>query len=207
MPAPDTVVFDIGRVLIEWDPRHVYRQLFPGDEAGMEWFLREVCSDAWNAEQDFGRSWDDGIAEATQRHPRWESHIRCYRTRWHEMVPGTIEPTVALLQALAARSVPLYAITNFAADTFAEVVEHFRFFSLFKGVVVSGIERIIKPDPRIYQLLASRYGLMPEQCLFVDDKQQNVLSARAVGMQAHHFATPEGLHDDLVDLGLLAARP
>jgi 2-haloacid dehalogenase len=198
-----TVVFDIGQVLIAWDPRHLYRKIFDGDETHLEWFLSEVCHSSWNLEQDRGRSWNDAIAEATARHPRHAEAIRAYRERWHEMVPGAIEESVDLLHALAVRDVPLYAITNFAADTFAEVTQRFPFFALFRGIVVSGQDRLLKPDPRIYHLLAERYALDLADCLFIDDTHANVEGARAVGMQGHRFTSPEALKADLTARGLL----
>jgi 2-haloacid dehalogenase len=197
-----TVVFDVGKVLIEWDPRHLYRKLF-ADEARMEWFLREVCPPAWNLEQDRGRPWAEAIAEATARHPSYAPQIAAYRARWHEMVPGAIDGTVALLEALRARGVKLFAITNFATDTFAEAQARFPFLADFDGIVVSGAEGLIKPDPAIFRLLAERHGLAVEECLFVDDVPANVEGARAVGMRAHHFVAPEALRAELEALGLL----
>jgi 2-haloacid dehalogenase len=206
MSPPTIVVFDIGHVLIEWDPRHLYRKLFAGDDARVEWFLREVCPPAWNYEQDRGRPWADAVAEAAARHPTMAAEIAAYRDRWHEMVPGEIAGSVALLRALAARGVPLYAITNFAADTFAEVVERFPFFSLFRGIVVSGTERVVKPGAEIFRLLASRYGLALEDCLFIDDVPANVAGAQAVGMHGHHFTAPEALAAALMGYGLLPTK-
>jgi 2-haloacid dehalogenase len=190
-------------VLIEWDPRHLYRHIFAGDEARVDWFLREVCPPAWNAEQDRGRQWAEAIAEASARHPALAAEIALYRARWHEMVPGAILPSVALLRELSARGMPLYAITNFAADTFAEVVARFDFFALFDGIIVSAHERVLKPSPAIFRLLVDRYGLALEDCLFIDDTAENVAGARAVGMHAHHFASAAGLRDALAGYRLL----
>lgn len=142
------VVFDLGMVLIEWDPRHLYRKVF-SDEAKMEWFLAEVCSPAWNLEQDRGRTWDDAIAEAIGRHPEWGKEIRLYRSRWMEMVPGAIAGSVDILEQLHARGTQLYAITNWNGETFWETRERFPFLSLFKDIVVSGDENLLKPEPAI----------------------------------------------------------
>jgi 2-haloacid dehalogenase len=202
-PPPTVAVFDVGRVLIEWDPRHLYRRVFAGDEARVDWFLAEVCPPAWNAAQDAGRSWAEAIAEATARHPRMAKEIGLYRSRWQEMVPGEIADSVALLRALAARNVPLFAITNFAADTFAEVTARFAFFAMFRGIVVSAQERVTKPAPEIFLRFARRYGLAPEACLFIDDMPANVAGASAVGMHAHHFVSPAALRADLQRHGLL----
>jgi 2-haloacid dehalogenase len=204
---PTTAVFDIGLVLLEWDPRHLYRKLFSGDEARVEWFLREVCPPAWNLEQDRGRSWAEAVAEASARHPTVAAEITAYRERWHEMVPGPIAGSVALLEALAARGVPLFAITNFAADTFSEAQARFPFFSHFRGIVVSGTEGVVKPSADIFHLLANRYGLALADCLFIDDSLPNVQGARAVGMHAHHFTAPATLEAELIRHGLLPADP
>ena len=204
MTPPSVVVFDVGHVLIQWDPRHLYRKLFAGDEARVEWFLREVCTAEWNREQDRGRTWEDAVAEATARHPQVAPEIAAYRARWHEMVPGEIPESVALLRALSARGVPLFAITNFAADTFAEITVRFDFFALFQGIVVYGTERMLKPSPEIYHLLAHRHGLALRECLFIDDMEANVAGARAVGMHAHQFTSPASLRADLRGHGLLA---
>jgi phosphoglycolate phosphatase-like HAD superfamily hydrolase len=143
MPGIDTIVFDIGNVLIEWDPRHLYRRLIP-EAAEMERFLAEVCTGDWNLEQDRGRPWEEAAAERIALFPRHEALIRAFRARWHEMIPGEVPGTMALLEALRARGVPLYAITNFAADTFAEAAKRFpvlRPGGAFRDVVVSGTER------------------------------------------------------------------
>jgi 2-haloacid dehalogenase len=200
---PKIVVFDIGQVLIEWDPRHLYRDLFDGYEDLMEDFLDNVCSPAWNQEQDRGRSWADAVAQLTAEHPDCAELIRSYDELWEQMVPGPIPGTPEILAELKARGVPVYAITNFSADKFALSQKRFDFLNGFDGIVVSGIEKVIKPDPKIYQILLDRYGLDAADCLFIDDNPDNVESARAVGMTAHHFAGAEALRRDLEGFGLL----
>jgi 2-haloacid dehalogenase len=196
------VVFDLGKVLIEWDPRHLYRKVF-ADEARMEWFLAEVCHSAWNTEQDRGRSFDAGVEEAVARHPDWAAEIALYRDRWMEMVPHAIAGSVAILEELHARQVPLYAITNWNGDTFRATRARFDFLTLFRDIVVSGDERLLKPQPEIFTLLARRNGLRLADCLFVDDRFRNVQGAEAVGMTGHHFTTPEALRVALTQAGLL----
>jgi 2-haloacid dehalogenase len=196
------VVFDLGMVLIEWDPRHLYRKVF-ADEAKMEWFLAEVCSPAWNLEQDKGRIWDDAIAEAIGRHPSWEHEIRLYRSRWMEMVPGAIAGSVDILEQLHARGTQLYAITNWNGETFWETRERFPFPSLFRDIVVSGDENLLKPEPAIFHLLARRNGIDLGHSIFIDDSEKNVRGAEAVGMKGHHFASPEDLRSALQTHGLL----
>jgi 2-haloacid dehalogenase len=201
--AIDTVVFDIGNVLIRWDPELLYRKLIP-DEAERRRFLAEVCSHDWNLEQDRGRSWEEAIAERTALFPHHEALIGAYSERWHEMVPGEVPGTVALLEALRGRGVPLYAITNFSVEKFAEAQARFPFLRGFRDVVVSGAERLLKPDPAIYRVLLDRNGLHAARCLFIDDSEKNVGGAEAVGMRAHHFRDAPGLAAELRGLGLLA---
>lgn len=196
------VVFDLGMVLIEWDPRHLYRKVF-ADEARMEWFLAEVCSPAWNLEQDKGRTWNEAVAEAIARQPAWEHEIRLYRSRWGEMVPGAIAGSVGVLGELNARGVPLYAITNWNGETFRETRERFPFLSLFRDIVVSGDEKLLKPEPAIFRLLAKRSGIELRQSIFIDDSLKNVKGAEAVGMKGHHFTSPEALRLALAAHGLL----
>lgn len=198
----DTVVFDIGNVLIAWDPRHLYRKLF-AEETEMDRFLAEVCTAGWNLEQDRGRGWDEAIAERVALFPQHEALIRAYSERWHEMVPGEVPGTVALLEALRAQGVALHAITNFSAAKFAEAQARFPFLRGFRDVVVSGTERLLKPDPAIYRLLLDRNGLLAGQCLFIDDSPANVEGARAVGMRAHHFTGAPALQAELRALRLL----
>ncbi|HEX5325465.1 MAG TPA: HAD family hydrolase, partial [Acetobacteraceae bacterium] len=152
-------VFDLGGVLIDWNPRHLYRSLFPGDVAGMERFLAEICSPAWNLEQDRGRSWADATALLTAQHPEQAELIAAYRQRWHEMLRGPIEGSVAILAELKRAGVPLYALTNWSQETFPHALEQYDFLGWFEVIIVSGQERLVKPDPRIFRLLADRHGL------------------------------------------------
>lgn len=190
---PTTVVFDIGNVLLRWDPRHLYRTIFE-DEAEMEWFLSHVCTPAWNVEQDRGRDWDEAIALLVKDHPERENQIRAFHERWPETVSGTYEQNVALLQQLREAGVPNYSITNFSGPKFVLSKEIFPFLAGFDGVIVSGDERLLKPDPAIYHLLLDRYGLDAADCVFIDDSRANIETARAVGMQAIHYP------DEQVDL-------
>lgn len=196
------IVFDLGLVLIEWDPRHLYRTVF-SDPTEMEWFLANVCHHEWNLENDRGRSFDDGVAEATARHPKYAKEIALYRDRWMEMVPGAIAGSVAILEALHAKGAPLYAITNWNSDTFRATRGRFGFLNLFRDIVVSGDARLIKPDPAIYHILAKRSGIALTDSIFIDDSLKNVKGAEAVGMRGHHFTSPESLRAELQGLGVL----
>ena len=203
---PTSVVFDLGAVLIDWDPRYLYRSLFPGDEAGMERFLAEICTLDWNHRQDEGRSWADAVALLVAEHPGERERIEAYHRRWPEMLGGPIDGTVAILAELRAAGAPLYALTNWSAETWPIAFDRFDFLGWFDGVVVSGAERVAKPDPAIYRILLERYRLDPARTLFIDDRQANVDGARAVGMGAVPFDGPGPLRGELVRRGLLPSR-
>jgi 2-haloacid dehalogenase len=200
--AIDTIVFDLGNVLIDWNPRHLYRKLFDGDEARMEWFLREVCHSEWNERQDAGRTWAAAIEEAIARHPDEAAFIRAYRERWEEMLGGAIDETVALLDALRGVDVRLLALTNWSHETFPIALERYDFLSWFEGILVSGAEGLIKPDPAIFRLLITRFALDPARTLFIDDNPRNVEGARQVGLQAVPFTSAQQLRADLAASGV-----
>ena len=196
------VVFDIGNVLVHWEPRALYRKFFATEDE-VEWFLANVCNHDWNLEQDRGRSFADAVVEATARFPEHADAIAAYDLRWHETVLGPIDGSVAILEELKTRGTPLYAITNFNQDKFRETVARFPFLRLFRDIVVSGDERVVKPDPAIYRLLMERNGLAAEACVFIDDSLNNVAGAKAVGMKAIHFTGPDALRTELAGLELL----
>lgn len=200
---PTTVVFDVGNVLVEWDPRHLYRDLFDGDEMLMEDFLSEVCTPEWNAEQDRGRSWAEAVAVLTAERPDCAELIRAFDECWSATVPGEIEGSVDLLRRLKGQGTPLYALTNFSAEKFEETRRRFDFFDLFDGIVVSAHERLIKPDPALYRVLFDRYGIDPAACAFIDDSAPNVATARELGMTAWRFVGAAQFEADLIAAGLL----
>ena len=193
---PTTVVFDVGNVLLRWDPRNLYRKIFD-DEARMEWFLSTVCTSEWNVEQDRGRDWDEAVSLLVSQHPDHEAPIRAFHERWHETVSGVFEQNVAVLEQLRRSEVPNYCITNFSGAKFKEAQLRFPFLSGFDGVIVSGDERLLKPDPAIYRLLLDRYGLNAGDCIFIDDSEANVQGAREVGMQAIRYVEPMDLASEL----------
>lgn len=199
--ASPTVVFDVGNVLVRWDPRLLYRDLIPDPER-LDWFMQNVCTAAWNLEQDRGRSWEEAVALLVAEHPEWEREIRAYDERWHETVPGIIEDSVATLKELKARGDKVYAITNFSREKWAECLIRFPFLQSFDGVIVSAHERLIKPDPAIFELLMQRYDLAAGDCIFVDDSARNVAAAGALGMQTVHFVEPIDLRSALRERGL-----
>jgi 2-haloacid dehalogenase len=195
-------VFDLGGVLIDWDPRHLYRKLL-ADEAAVEEFLATVCTPEWNAELDRGRPFAEGVAQLVERHPEHAAAIAAYHERWPEMVAGDIPGTVEVLAELRAAGVPLYALTNWSAETFAITRGRFEFLEWFDGLLVSGEERVTKPDPAIFQLLLDRFGLDPTATVFVDDSAANVAAARRLGFDAIRFTGHEELRRELVARRLL----
>ena len=209
--ATKAVVFDLGGVLIDWDPRYLYRKLL-ADEATVEEFLATVCTPEWNAEQDRGRPFAEGVAELVERYPVHAAAITAYHERWTEMLGGDIAGTVELLDELRDTGVPLYALTNWSAETFGIARERYQFLEWFDGVLVSGEERMIKPDPAIFRLLLDRFGLDPGAAFYVDDSPANVAAAGELGFDAVRFTGPEQLRRDLEARGLLdrsapSARP
>jgi 2-haloacid dehalogenase len=197
------VVFDLGGVLLDWDPRHLYRRLFAGDEAAMEDFLANVCTTQWNECQDAGRSFADGVAELMARHADKRELIEAFGYRFGEMIPGAIEGSVAILQALKRAGVRVYALSNWSAETFPPQRRRFPFLDAFDGIVVSGHEGVIKPNPRIFAILLERYGIAPEEAVFIDDNPRNAEAATALGLHGIHFRSPEQLQAELAALGLL----
>jgi 2-haloacid dehalogenase len=197
-----SLVFDLGNVLIDWNPRYLYRKLFEGDEAAMDDFLARVCTPEWNAQQDAGRSCEAAIAEKIADYPDLAPLISAYYQRWPEMLGGSFPDTVELLEELSQMDLPLYALTNWSHETFPVARQRFPFLDLFDGIVVSGEERLLKPDPALYRRLLERFHIQPESALFIDDVAANVEGAQAVGMHAVHFAGAEELRASLRQFGV-----
>lgn len=168
----------------------------------MERFLAEVCTNDWNLQQDAGRSWAEAIAVLKEQHPSHTALIDAFRERWPEMIAGPIHDTVDILRELKAAGTPLYALTNWSHETFPLALDRFDFLHWFDGVVVSGQERLVKPDPRIYHVLVERHGLRPSEIVFIDDNPRNAQAATAIGMHGIHFVGADRLRGDLIALGL-----
>jgi 2-haloacid dehalogenase len=200
------VIFDLGGVLIDWDPRHLYRKLFPGDEAAMERFLGEVCTMEWHIQHDAGRPFVETCGELKLKHPDHAALIDAYGERYQEMIAGAIDGTVVLLERLAAGGVPLYAITNYPAQAFPWARQRFGFLALFRDIAVSGDERIMKPDAELFRILFRRNNLVPEQAIFIDDSIKNIDAARALGLHAIHFRSADQIEQELLRLDVLRAR-
>lgn len=201
MSAIRHIVFDIGKVLIHYDPNIPYSKIIP-DEDERHWFFANVCTSAWNLEQDRGRSWADAEAELIARFPDRESDIRAFRKNWRAMVPYAYEDSVEVLTSLIEADRDVTMLTNFAADTFKEAQEIFPFLNRPRGVTVSGEIALIKPDIAIYQRHAEDFGLEPSATLFIDDVMENVDGAKAAGWQAVQFVGAERLKSDLKGFGV-----
>ena len=198
-----TVIFDLGGVLIRWDPRNLYRKLFPGDDAAMEEFLATVCTVEWNECQDAGRTFAAAEEEAIARHPAKAELIRAFGARFDEMIPGANDEVVAILDELKRRGTKLYALTNWSAETFPSARRRFAFLSWFEGIVVSGHEGLIKPDPALFRRLFARYAIEPSQAVFIDDDPGNARAAASLGVHGIAFSSAAGLRAELQQLRLL----
>jgi 2-haloacid dehalogenase len=201
---PSIAVFDIGGVLIDWNPRYLYRKLLP-DEAAVDHFLSTVCTQSWNEKQDGGRTFAEGCAVLKQTHPQQSELIDAWFPRYEEMLGGAIAGSVAILSELRAKELRLFALSNWSAETFPFALRRFEFLRWFQGVLLSGEVRLVKPDPRIYQLLFEKYGIDPAEAVYVDDHPRNVETARELGMLAIHFTGAAALREELGRLGLLTS--
>jgi 2-haloacid dehalogenase len=201
MPPIDTVVFDIGNVLIPWNPRWLFRKLL-ADEAALERFLDEVDFSAWNAQQDGGQTFAQGIAQHGARFPHYRHLLQAYFDRWEESIAKPFPESVALTRKLRDAGYRTLGLTNFSTETFPRAVRLNPFLNEFEGILVSGEEKLMKPDPAIYRLLCERYSVAPGRCVFIDDGLHNVEGARRVGMHALHFRSIDELLEDLDALGV-----
>ena len=184
------IIFDLGGVLIDWDPRYLYRKIYQ-DHSAMESFLGNICTPDWNEKQDEGREIVEATRQLTLIHPEYTSQIEAFYGRWSEMLDGSITETENLLYDLHKESnYKLVALTNWSAETFPIAQERFKFLEFFEDIIVSGIEKCKKPDPRIYQILVERTGLVPQNSLFIDDSKRNIMAAEALGFQVYHFTDP-----------------
>ena len=198
----EAVVFDVGKVLVEWERDLPFRRLI-ADSAAREHFMAEVIPLDWHGLHDAGRAAEDMIAERSAQFPEHAHLIRAWLTHFNETIPGPVPGSTEIVEDLHAAGVPLYAITNFGADTWAGFAPTYSLFERFRDIVVSGVEKLAKPDPAIYALAARRFGMAPAAMLFIDDSLANVESARACGWYAHHFIDAATLRAELVGHGLL----
>jgi 2-haloacid dehalogenase len=201
----DTIIFDLGGVLIDWNPDYVFNSVFEGQPDRRKFFFEQVCTPDWNEEQDGGRTIAEANALLIERHPEWKSEIESYYGRWTEMLGGPIQPTVEVFRRLKEEGrFRLYALTNWSAELFPIALERYDFLHWFDGRVVSGEEKMRKPFPEFYQLTLDRFGLQPQTTLFIDDNLRNVEAAAAMGIQTIHFQGAEALEAALRERGLLS---
>ena len=195
-------IFDLGGVFVHWDPMLLFRKLFETEEEA-QWFHDTICTRDWNLEFDAGVTYAEGVARLVTRFPRYWREIQAYDLRWKETVGAFIDGTIDIHDELIAAEVPTFAITNFSTEKWMSCLGEWPFLEKFDGVVVSGLERLVKPDPRLYRLFCDRYSLAPSECVFIDDSEPNVVSARKFGMQAIHFTgDTKALRKELIGLGL-----
>ncbi len=197
------IVFDIGGVLIDWNPRYLYKNLFNGDSVEMEFFLENVCSPDWNKQLDEGRPFQDAIEERIQLFPKYESFIRAYHTHWEEMVSGAINETVEVLKNLKDSGCFLCALSNWSAETFPLMKKRFEFLDWFEIIVLSGEEKIAKPDPVIYNILLEKIKRNANECLFIDDAPENIETANSLGFKTIHFHSAGQLRIQLQDMNMV----
>jgi 2-haloacid dehalogenase len=195
------VAFDLGGVLIDWNPRHLYRNIFGSDEAAMERFLSEVCTPVWNARLDAGRSFTEGITELIREHPGQAEAIEAYRSRWHEMLGGAFPDSVQIMRELRRANVPVYALSNWSREMFATTRDRFPFLDEIDGILISGDVGVGKPDPAIFREFLGRFGLVAESTVFIDDSSANVAVARSMGIEAIEFRSAGQVRRDLISRG------
>ena len=203
-PGIDAVVFDVGRVLFRWDLRCLFEKLI-SDASELDWFLANVVTEEWHFQHDAGRPLAQMVPERIALFPAYRMHIEAYASRFNETIPGPVPGSLELVGELAERAVPLFAITNFGAEFWPGFRAVQPVFDQFRDIVVSGDEKIAKPDPAIFALAQARFGHAPHAMLFIDDNAANVAAARAAGWQAHHFGDAARLAEDLRTRGLIGA--
>jgi len=201
--AVETIIFDLGGVLIDWNPRYVYRKIFKTEEE-VEWFLENVTTSEWNENQDAGYPLHKATEELIATHPEWKAEISAYYGRWLEMLGDAIHETVQILNGLKQTGkYKLYALTNWSAETFPHALERFEFFKLFDGIVVSGQEKMRKPSAEFYQRLLDKFNITASKALFIDDNLRNVQAAETIGIKSIVFKSPSQLRMDLRALNIM----
>lgn len=199
---PKAVLWDIGNVVVRWDPRTLYAKIFK-EPAELDRFLSHVCTMVWHVNHDLGVTFAENRKGLIERFPEYEAEIRAWESRWWEMFSGTIPQTEAAIEALHAKGVPQFGLTNMSHEVFDGVIAMSPAFARLEGYVVSAEEKLIKPDPRIYAIACERFGHAPGDILFVDDSAANIAAAQAFGLQTHHFTDPAALRPALEAHGLL----
>ena len=200
MKKIDTIVFDLGGVLVDWNPDYVYKDVFEKEE-DMRWFYKNICTADWNEEQDAGRTLHDATEELVKKFPEHEKNIRTYYDRWEDMLGGPIQGTVDILNHLKHKSgYRLFALTNWSAETFPIALQRYDFLHWFHGRLVSGEEKMRKPFKEIYELLMERFNIDPSRAIYIDDNFRNLIPAKELGFYVIHFQSPEQFKKELEDL-------
>ena len=197
------IIFDFGNVLLEWNPRYVYQRYFPNDPEGMENFFREVDFMRWNAQQDKGRSFRDGVAELSGRFPKYSHLIQAYHDHWKDSIGNAITGTVNIMKQLKRARYLLYGFSNWSAETFPYARENYDFFDMFDDILISGSVGFVKPEPEIYQIMLDKVGRPAHECLFIDDSLPNIDQANKMGFVTIHFESPGQLQTELNQLGII----
>jgi 2-haloacid dehalogenase len=197
------ILFDFGNVLLEWNPRYIYRRYFPNDEAAMEQFLQEVDFMEWNAQQDKGRKFSEGVEVLSREFPHYSDLIQAYQDNWKDSIGGSLEGTVEIMKRLKQAGYSVYGLSNWSAETFPMVRDKFGFFGLLDDIIISGEVGQIKPDPEIYEIALKRIGRPAAECLFIDDALANIEQARKMGFTVIHFHSPQQLESELKALKVL----
>ncbi|WP_277111310.1 HAD family hydrolase [Chryseobacterium taklimakanense] len=201
--AIKNIIFDFGGVLMDWNPRYFFKDYFNDDEK-MEFFLKNVAVDDWNAEQDRGRTLKEGTEILIEKYPDWEKEVRAYYDNWTTMLRSDIPKNVEVLRKLADTDYELFGLTNWSHETFPYALANYDFFELFKGkIVVSGEEKLIKPDPKIWELLLDRYSIKAEESVFIDDNAKNIEAAKTLGFITVHLTEETDLQTELEKLGVV----
>ena len=201
----NTIIFDLGGVLIDWNPVYLYRKVFT-DEGEMKTFLQEVCHPAWNRQQDGGRPFAEAVAEQTALFPHYKDYIEFYHQRWEEMLGGPIEENVRVLEDLHRNpDLHVHAITNWSAETFPIAERKYPFLEYFEDIIVSGKLGMLKPDAVIFEVLLDRHSIPPERAIFIDDVQENIAGAEALGIHGIHLTPETDLRKELQKLGVLSS--
>jgi 2-haloacid dehalogenase len=202
MNKPETIIFDLGAVLIDWNPRYLYRKIFR-DESKMEWFLDNICTPDWNEEQDAGRSFKEASDLLIKQYPEWEAEIMAFWLRWEEMLGGPIEGSVEILNAVKnSGQYKLIALTNWSAETFPVARTRYDFLGWFDGIVMSGEEKTRKPFSKFYRIMIDRYELNPGKCVFIDDNPRNIKGGLDLGIPGIQFNDPQQLKESLKHFGI-----
>jgi 2-haloacid dehalogenase len=197
------IIFDFGNVLIEWDPRYVYERYFPNDSKSMENFLKEVDFMGWNAYQDKGRTFKEGVADLSKQFPHHAHLIQAYHDYWKDSIGISFTGTVEIMKQLKQKGYPLYGLSNWSAETFPYAQEKFDFFDMLDDMVISGQVGFIKPESEIYELMLEKIGKPAQECLFIDDSLPNIQQAQKMGFATVHFESPEQLAGELRSMGIL----